>query len=310
MLLESIIAAKVVLPTISITSWGVNAITSVFVTSTGLFIKGCYDDYRARTQDIRTRREIKKNSAPSEFQANTVEEYVDNPKLVSQLEEFISLKIGGLFVLGAPCGSGKTTYLNKAIENFQKKNLSRKLYYLNGISEETFESLDVPSGKRFSEFLPSGSVIIIDQAESKDDPSPKVFNLLIQLAVQSRNSKRFHTIIVVSSFKLMGDILNLNGGEKIYSVASTALLKWDEDRQLEFAKKLLPNWSSENQKALVAKVQASGSCGILFSLSQQLKEFPQYFDDEFSEEVEQIKRRASEWDEFSKYDKKVFRISR
>lgn len=309
MLLESIIVAKLLPATFSLTNWGINTMTTVCVMISGMLVKGCYDDYRSRTTDERTRGIIEEKSKAPNFKPIYIKEYVDNHSLVTQLERILQSDIGGLFVLGAPCGSGKTTYLGKAIEKFQSEYSSRKVYYLNGISEDTFSALGVPDG-RFSEFLPSGSVVILDQAESTIDPSPKVFNLLIQLAVQSRNSKVFHTIIAVSSPSLMEKILELNGGEKIYSIAPTSLLKWDEKKQLELAEKLLPQWSPETRQSLVNKVKSSESCGILFSLANQLDGFPEDFDEGYSNVIEQVNKRSNEWKEFARFDKRAFKLAR
>lgn len=54
------------------------------------------------------------------------------------------------------------------------------------------------------EFIDSNSVIVIDQVEiDADELTTNLKQILVQLATQSRNSTKFHAVIIVPQPKLM-----------------------------------------------------------------------------------------------------------
>jgi hypothetical protein len=77
---------------------------------------------------------------------------VENVELVAELVKVLELLIGGVFVVGAPPGSGKSTYLNDALIRFKDRNPEREIYYCSGLKSDTMKNLGVPEGRLFSEF--------------------------------------------------------------------------------------------------------------------------------------------------------------
>lgn len=265
--------------TMTLNTWLINGLTSVAVTCTGIVAKAYYDEYK-RHYELK-RDDIKAKSILNSFNAINLKEpasYVPNEEVIQDLFNILELDIGGLFVFGAPAGAGKTTYLNVSLRKFQCKYKDRRrIYYISGLTPKSFEVLGIPPGRMYHEFLPTESIIIIDQVDNSQNNSvlsKEIEELLVQLATQSRNSRAFHVILVISNPEVMKIVLTLNGGEKIYSAVKTQRLKWSYSRLLALARCLLPHWADDDRSELVGKLTTSGCCGLLSKYPKNLRNIP------------------------------------
>lgn len=263
---------------LSLATWLITTFTSVLVSATAVFLKDCMEEYKRSQEEIRKRIDINNRAIPSQFKAIYVplESIVPNEKVVNQLTTTLNQKIGGLFVVGAPTGAGKTSYLSQSICKFKKKN-NRPVYYISGFHEDCLESLGIPRGRMIHEYIDSDSVIVIDQVEiDADELTANLKQILVQLATQSRNSRKFHAVIIVSKPKLMEKIINLNGGEKIYAAISFSDFQWDKVMMANLAKSLLPAFNDDDIESFVTIFESSKTPGLLFSYANTVKNYPSF----------------------------------
>lgn len=258
---------------LSLATWLVTTLTSVFVTATGFIIRDFIEDYKRSQEETRRRIDISNRAVPSNFKPIHVpsESIIPNDKVVTQMIATLNMKIGGLFVIAAPMGSGKTSYLAEALSIFQKQ-YNRPVYYFNGLTEDCLEALGIPRGRFISEYIDLESVIVIDQVDKDIDVLPEnLKELLTKIATESRNTKKFHAVILVSNPKLFGSIMRLNGGEKIFPAIDYADFKWDKTMMTKLAKSLLPNLDDNDIDNFVAVFESSKTPGLLFSYANRVK---------------------------------------
>jgi energy-coupling factor transporter ATP-binding protein EcfA2 len=166
-------------------------------------MKGCLDEHNRKYEDNNNSIDLNDKLIPLSFDAIKLNEgcFVNNVEVVASLTKILELKMGGLFVFGAPSGAGKTTYLNAALKIFLQTHPERLVFYISGLTPKVIEeNLKIPAGRLFSDFLPDGSIIVIDQDDEKNSElSGSITFLLTQFATQSRNSRTFHVLIAVSN---------------------------------------------------------------------------------------------------------------
>lgn len=156
---------------------------------------------------------------------------IEHPAFVKNLVSSIADKDGGLWVLGAPAGCGKSTYLQCAINNFRQEKKDRNVFILMGI--ENFKdngihkALSIPQNSDLSTYLPEGTVIIIDQVDSEVDRIDATMkDYIIKLAAESRNKRVFSLLVSVNDSSVMLKILRMNQGEKIKDVCKPEYIQW------------------------------------------------------------------------------------
>ena len=250
---------------------------------------------------------IKRKIANSMIVKHTInlahEELIDNDILLSEMIWKIQSSQFGIFVLAAPSGSGKSTFVKMTIERMLLLDSPSpiKLYdsgsslilQENGIHD----SLQVPYYESLANFLPNGSILIIDQvdpncAENLDD---RLRAYLVGLAANSVNSKRFKIIICVSNALLAHNIVTANGYEKIQYICSPQSLQWTESQAQQFSSKLLTSFTEQQLEVLFELASKCGYSPGLFMFAAKLSEFNQT-------ELENYARRSMQsWSEFSKY---------
>lgn len=192
---------------------------------------------------------------------------VPNLPFCKSLIHILELRTGGVFVVGAPAGSGKTTYVIESIKKFMASN-KRCVKYVrqaNCASSSAFKSMiGMPPGGCVSEYLPAGSVVVIDQIDF-DVITSEMAAFIIELATESRNTKAFHVILCVSSATMMNSILELNGGEKIVTAVASKVIEWDEDQISALATFMLKGWLKSDVDQVVKALAISKSAGTVWS---------------------------------------------
>lgn len=183
---------------------------------------------------------------------------IEHPAFVKNLVSSIADKDGGLWVLGAPAGCGKSTYLQCAIDNFRQENKDRHVFILMGIKNfqdhGIHKALSIPDNSDLSTYLPEGTVIIIDQIDSKVDRIDATMeDYIIKLAAESRNKRVFSLLVSVNDSSVMLKILHMNQGEKIKDVCKPECIQWTQAQANKFIKNAFKELSpSEKNKVLSA----------------------------------------------------------
>ena len=110
--------------------------------------------------------------------------------------------------------------------------------------------LGIPTGKRISEHIPKGTIIILDQFDLKHHHiEPEVEQYLIDLATDSRKSRSFHVIICVSNSDVFADIvMKYNNGQKIKQLCLPSVLKWSQEQIKRYISVSHPKWSPQDRE--------------------------------------------------------------
>lgn len=166
----------------------------------------------------------------------------------------VGVRSGGVSVLGGPCGSGKSTYIDKYIPLLARET-GVDVVFLKVDREFLSDSglhsyLGIPKNKRISEYIPKGTTIILDQCDLKHrDIAPEMQEYITDLATDGRNSGSFHVIISVSDSDLFADVvLNQNYGQKITQLCLPSVMKWSQKQIKRYIDESLPKWSLNDRE--------------------------------------------------------------
>ena len=87
--------------------------------------------------------------------------------------------------------------------------------------------LGIPHHKTLSDFIPEGSIIIIDQVDFTGDAfNETIQSNITELATDSHNSKKYLVILSISNPNFALKTLGCNGSEKINIMFSPLDLRW------------------------------------------------------------------------------------
>lgn len=146
---------------------------------------------------------------------------------------------GGVYVLGAPNGMGKSIIARGATHMFRQDNPHRPVFIVLW-SSAVFKNrnlhgiLGVPKDQSISQYVPAGTVIIIDQIDNKpDDFTPEMQTYVSDLAADSVNTSHlapsFHLIFIVSNAQVFRTLMQMNAGHKILDVCHPKYVKWTSE---------------------------------------------------------------------------------
>ena len=186
-----------------------------------------------------------------------------NPRVDKILDSSFNNKYGGIHVLIAPLGSGKTTYMrsysNRFINNggrakYFAGELQSKNQFFTAFGDEN-RSMDL------FEMLPNKSVIIIDQIDYEEKLNDDMKSLFKHLAYESRRMEGVSVIISTSNINLAKEILNLNGNDKFRMNGTVQDWRWTPDIIDDCVLKtpVFQSWSAEEQENL-KKLAYKASC--------------------------------------------------
>jgi len=156
---------------------------------------------------------------------------IENPRVEKILKSSFNNKYGGIHVLVAPSGSGKTTYMRSyanrhiaeggLVQYFASELQTRKQFFTSfGDENRANDLFDV---------IPKKSVIIIDQIEHLGSLNDDIKGLLKHLAFESRRISGVSVIVSTSSSVLAKEIIQLNGNDKIRLNGTVSDWRWTPD---------------------------------------------------------------------------------
>jgi len=123
-----------------------------------------------------------------------------------------------------------------------------------------------------SDFLLQGTIIIIDQYDTKNDLTNEEEGYLTELATDSYNSRVFRIVINVSCAKTAKTILNLNGRRKVKPLCETSKIEWDASQGESYMKKRIPTIAAEDVDAILKLVQPYYSPPLLKLIFDELED--------------------------------------
>jgi hypothetical protein len=178
---------------------------------------------------------------------------------------------GGLYVLASPPNTGKTVYVQETLKKFKPSFGKSKYVKVVRFDSEVVnmtnlkKKLNIPDVGSLTDFLPNGSLIIIDQFDIEElDSDMKVF--FTALATTSFNLKTFGVVVSVSSAQVFSEILKCNGGQKIFPVCNPDLFQFDENKmRLYILEKNKKNKKLDEHEieSIIEKCKNQKSIGIL-----------------------------------------------
>ena len=231
---------------------------------------------------------------------------IPNKKLDLHLESAISpTKLRSLSVVYGPPGVGKSTYLRDfAMRQIRGGRHAVVLVSVTSILELK-NLLSIPVNSEISEFIPDGSIIILDQQENIQS-SECTDIMYITLALEAWRTGKFHVFVCISKPVAAKRVLNLNGGEKITMVCPSVDLKADKDKLDTFIASRLTTMATDEREELRRLSHHTGVLGILVDAANELDGGNALG----RQKMDIIKARtmgiAKSWDEFAAIDKNPY----
>lgn len=186
-------------------------------------------------------------------------------------------------MIGAPQGSGKSTYVKDAVMRARTMYPSLKIkIFGSGLSllqpDELHKKFGIPLSRSMSTFLPKGAVIIIDQV---DNTACRLNELsreyIVRLATESSNSKIYSIKLCVSNPETFQEIIELNGGEKIRPIFPyMGAMKWNNNQMDQFVSENLSHWTISDRKLISGMCAPACSPGVFWSAVRVLKRYPSF----------------------------------
>lgn len=244
---------------------------------------------------------------------------VENHSIQTFINTILRDREGGLSILGAPAGSGKSTYVQLAVEKARSDPLfigdiiilKSKNFLKPG---EIQRKIGIDPSTTLTEVLPRYTIIIIDQIDG-ESLTAEMEEYLLDLTTESRNGKKYSLLLLLSKPVLIDKILRMNGGQKIKEVCDPNHFRLKSKLSAKnYLYKMLEigNVSEDNIEEIMEICGGYFSPGIAFELRRAIKNRNETFP------VEELKKYAfecamqfkSHWDEYKAvFRKKTFLYS-
>ena len=130
-------------------------------------------------------------------------DFIVNEELIDDIVLKLKCAQFGITVIAAPLGSGKSTLLRMAIETIQTSDHKHKIKLIrNGNyvlqAQILHLCLNIPQGRRLSQFLPENSIIILDRLNNKNESTDDMCSYLTAFAQDSYMSKKYKIVVCIS----------------------------------------------------------------------------------------------------------------
>lgn len=215
----------------------------------------------------RLKQDMKKNRP---FNLNQNLHFVPKQSVDEALKKGFADPYGGVQVLYAPSGSGKSSYLKHALA----QNKGRPALYISKFTsaKEFYSHLYMKGNELVSDFVPENSVIVIDQME-QTLLTAEVRSAILHLATDSRGSAgKYNVIMCFSNAEAARQVLLLNGMDKIFPMCDRSVFHWGGQDIKKFCEHACVNWKPEQIERLESLALTAKCPGFLQNV---LHLFPQ-----------------------------------
>ena len=195
--------------------------------------------------------------------------FIKNNRVEDILISSFGDKYGGVKVIVAPPGAGKTTYIRGYVNNFINNHQGKVQFFgseINTMDDFYRRFGDIERRFDLFELLPQKSVIVIDQIEHFRELPMEMENLILHLACESRRTAECNIVIVLSDIKIARTILALNGSDKIKQSGKSSDFQWNSAELLEFVKIGCSSWSDRDKTKLIELGNIAMNPGFLHDI--------------------------------------------
>lgn len=193
---------------------------------------------------------------------------VNNIRASRSIYQAFNDKQGGVKIVVAPPGSGKTTYLRSSMNTFIDSGGRARMLASEFRKEDDFyASFGGENNRRILfEILPLRSLIVIDQLEHFKPLPTEIEGLILHLACESRRTAECNVVISISDSTLADKVLQINGLDKIEAVGRSTDFRWGKKEVATFIQKGCVKWSEENKVAFEHLGMLAGSPAFMNSV--------------------------------------------
>ena len=191
--------------------------------------------------------------------------------------------VSGVYVVWAPPGAGKTSYVLKAVRKWRSDAPTAGVHHFKYVDTYTRETptnllgeLGVTSEAELGRQLcQSGHklCIVLDNFDSAFYDDVALRNLLVNLATVATRTKSFRVIVVLQAADKAAQVLNWNGNVKVHlcgeehnNAADILKFKWEKAEVLKFLRDV--DWLDEAKGPVVDAACKSGCVTTLCRLKR------------------------------------------
>ena len=193
---------------------------------------------------------------------------VNNIRAGRAISQAFNDKQGGVKVVAAPPGSGKTTYIRSSMNSFIDSGGKARMLASEFRKEDDFYAAFGGEDNRLILFdiLPLRSLIVIDQLEHFRPLPTEIEGLILHLACESCRTAECNVLISVSDSTLATKVLDINGLHKIKAAGRATDFRWGKEEVATFINHGCVNWSEENNVMFAHLGMLAGSPAFMNSV--------------------------------------------
>jgi hypothetical protein len=181
---------------------------------------------------------------------------------------------GGLKLIGAPQGAGKSTIVLKEAKRFIEERCfcQNAVVVIKSLGVNCIhDALRIRPQDEVSDFVAERTIIIIHQADLRVANMEALSNYIVSIATDSYNSDKFCILMCMSTPETFRQVLTYNGGQKISMLCQPSELKWDANKLEMLINSSFPEWSKEGKRELLEITLPAMSPGVIVHLLNDIR---------------------------------------
>jgi hypothetical protein len=239
--------------------------------------------------------------------------YVEIPGFCEAIRRALqSRHRGGMKLIGAPVGAGKTTTVLKEVNRIASGSCCCRptVIVLNELANYCFhDALKIPHNYGISAFVPKNTIIILHQVDHLVADVASMRNYIISIATDAYNSNKFCVLICLKSPEAFFQVATYNGGEKISILCYPSELRWSESQLQSLIDLWFPEWSIAGKMKLLELTRHTMSPGLIVQLREVTYFKEEHLFSPADKTTATLRRdariRAAEWAKFEDGEKEL-----